>query len=159
MSRFKKKNQGKFKAINTASLPDIVFMLLFFFMVSTTMKEVEMKIRLRMPEGTELTRLERKSLVTYIYVGVPMRQFQERFGTEPRIQLNDQFADVDDIQNYIVQERESMSESDRPLMTVSIKADYDCPMGIITDIKQALRRAQALKISYSSRQAAQVPFN
>ncbi len=159
MAKFKKKKKGGAGAINTASLPDIVFMLLFFFMVSTTMKEVELKVLLRMPEATELSKLEKKSLVTYIYVGVPQRQYQGRYGTEPRIQLNDQFANVDDIQSYIVQERESMRESDRPLMTVSLKADYDCPMGIITDIKQALRRAQALKINYSTRMADQMAYN
>ena len=159
MAKFKKKKKGGVGAINTASLPDIVFMLLFFFMVSTTMKEVELKVLLRMPEATELSKLEKKSLVTYIYVGVPQRQYQGRYGTEPRIQLNDQFANVDDIQSYIVQERESMRESDRPLMTVSLKADYDCPMGIITDIKQALRRAQALKINYSTRMADQMAYN
>lgn len=159
MAKFKKKKKGGAGAINTASLPDIVFMLLFFFMVSTTMKEVELKVLLRMPEATELSKLEKKSLVTYIYVGVPQRQYQGRYGTEPRIQLNDQFANVDDIQSYIVQERESMRESDRPSMTVSLKADYDCPMGIITDIKQALRRAQALKINYSTRMANQMAYN
>jgi biopolymer transport protein ExbD len=152
MARFRKKKSGGSGAINTASLPDIVFMLLFFFMVSTTMKEVDLKVRVRSPEATELSKLERKSLVTYIYVGVPNRQYQGRYGTEPRIQLNDQFANVDDIQSYIVQERESLKEIDRPSMRVSIKADYDCPMGIITDVKQALRRAQALGINYSARQ-------
>ncbi|WP_088653339.1 ExbD/TolR family protein [Geofilum rhodophaeum] len=150
MAKFRKKKPSGPGAINTSSLPDIVFMLLFFFMVSTTMKEVDLKVQVRNAEATELTKLEKKSLVTYIYVGVPNRQFQGRFGTEPRLQLNDQFASVDDIQSYIVQERESMKENERQLMTVSIKADYDCPMGIITDIKQSLREAQALKISYSA---------
>lgn len=112
-----------------------------------------------MPEATELAKLEKKSLVTYIYVGVPMPQYQGRYGTEPRVQLNDQFATVDDIQSYIVQERESLKEADRQLMTVSIKADYDCPMGIITDIKQALRKAQALKINYSARQMTEMASN
>ncbi|HHU57605.1 MAG TPA: biopolymer transporter ExbD [Bacteroidales bacterium] len=150
MARFRKKKPSGPGAISTASLPDIVFMLLFFFMVSTTMKEVDLKVQVRNAEATELTKLEKKSLVTYIYVGVPNRQYQGRYGTEPRLQLNDQFASVDDIQSYIVQERESMKENERQLMTVSIKADYDCPMGIITDIKQALRNSQALKISYSA---------
>ncbi|MDG5799199.1 biopolymer transporter ExbD [Marinilabiliaceae bacterium ANBcel2] len=159
MAKFKKKKGGGGQRINTASLPDIVFMLLFFFMVSTTMKEVELMVQTTLPEATELTALEKKSLVTYIYVGVPMRQYQSTHGTEPRVQLNDQFASVDDIQSYIIQERESMRESERPLMTVSIKADYDCEMGIITDIKQALRRSQALRISYSSRQAEDLTYN
>lgn len=159
MSRFKKKKGNASPALNTASLPDIVFMLLFFFMTTTTMKEVELKVTIRSPEATEVTKLEKKSLVTYIYVGTPMRQYQSKFGTEPRIQLNDQFATVDDIQSYIIQERELMKETDRPLMQVSIKADYDCPMGTITDIKQALRRAQALKINYSSRATDKLAYN
>jgi len=120
-------------------------------MVSTTMKEVSMKVRISAPEATELAKLEKKSLVTYIYVGIPTRQYRGLYGTEPRVQLNDQFATVGDIQSYIAQERDAMKENDRPKMTTSIKADFDCPMGIITDIKQALRKAQALKINYSAR--------
>lgn len=152
MAKFRKEGGKPVPAISTASLPDIVFMLLFFFMVSTTMKEVTMKVRISAPEATELAKLEKKSLVTYIYVGVPTRQYQGLYGTEPRVQLNDQFATVGDIQSYIAQERDAMKENDRPKMTTSIKADFDCPMGIITDIKQALRKAQALKINYSARQ-------
>jgi len=157
MAKFRKKKKGGQQAINTASLPDIVFMLLFFFMVTTTMKEVTLKIQMSQPEATEVTKLEKKSLVTYIYVGVPQRQYQSTFGTEPRLQLNDQFATVDDVRNYITQERESMRESDRAKMTVSIKADYDVSMGLITEVKQALREAKALKISYSARKTDQVP--
>jgi biopolymer transport protein ExbD len=159
MAKFKKKKGNSSPALNTASLPDIVFMLLFFFMTTTTMKEVDLKVMIKAPEATEVAKLEKKSLVTYIYVGVPMRQFQSKFGSEPRVQLNDQFATVDDIQSYIVQERELMKENERPLMQVSIKADSDCPMGVITDIKQALRRAQALKINYSSRATDKLAFN
>lgn len=156
MAKFRKKKGGGQQKINTASLPDIVFMLLFFFMVSTTMKEVSLKIQLQQPEATELSKLEKKSLVTYIYIGVPQRQYQSTFGSEPRLQLNDQFATVDDVRSYIIQERESMRENDRSRMTVSIKADYDTPMGIITEVKQTLRKAQALKISYSARQTDDV---
>ncbi len=159
MAKFKKREKSGLGALNTASLPDIVFMLLFFFMVSTSMKEVDLRLMVQTPEATEIEKLEKKSLVTYIYVGVPMRQYQSLHGTEPRIQLNDQFATVDDIQNYISQERESMKENERPLMTVSIKADHNCPMGIITDIKQALRTSQALKINYSSRYVDRLSYN
>lgn len=149
MAKFRKEKKGGSQQLNTASLPDIVFMLLFFFMVSTSMKEVEMMVRIKTPEATELSKLEKKSLVSYIYVGVPMNT--GKYGSEPRIQLNDTYSTVDDIQSYILQEREGMKEADRPKMTVSIKADYDVQMGVITDIKQALRKAQALKISYSAR--------
>ncbi len=156
MAKFRKKKSDSGQAINTASLPDIVFMLLFFFMVSTTMKEVDLKVQVRAPEATELAKLEKKSLVTYIYVGVPKGPYKGLYGSEPRVQLNDQFATVADIQSYIAQEREDMREADRPKMTTSIKADYDCPMGIITEIKQALRKAQALKINYSARQKTEM---
>ncbi len=155
MAKFRKKKSGGQQEINTASLPDIVFMLLFFFMVSTTMKEVSLKVKIKVPQATELAKLEKKSLVTYIYVGVPTNQYKALYGSEPRVQLNDQFATVGDIQSYIAQEREGMKESDRPKMTTSIKADFDCPMGIITDIKQALRKAQALKINYSAAKKAE----
>jgi biopolymer transport protein ExbD len=158
MAIFRKKKGSGTQAINTASLPDIVFMLLFFFMVTTTMKEVALKVQLQQPKATELTKLEKKSLVTYVYVGVPQRQYQATFGSEPRLQLNDQFSTVDDIRSYIVQERESMRENERAKMTVSIKADFDTPMGIITEVKQALREAQALKISYSARKVSELPM-
>lgn len=150
MATFRRKGKKGTGAINTSSLPDIIFMLLFFFMVSTTMKEVTLKVAIKVPTATEITKLERKSLVTNIFVGKPLRQFRSTFGSEPRIQLNDAFSTVKDIESYIAQERESMKESDRPKMTVSIRADWDTPMGTITDIKQALRNAQALKISYSA---------
>ncbi len=151
MARFKRKGKGGMPAISTASLPDIVFMLLFFFMVSTTMREVDLKIKVRLPEATEIKKLEKKSLVSYIYVGAPIKAYQAKLGTEPRLQLNDEISAVSDVVNYISAEREKMDEADIPFMTTSIKADMDVKMGIITDIKQELRKAQALKINYSTR--------
>jgi biopolymer transport protein ExbD len=148
MAVLRKSSKGGNQKLNTSSLPDIVFMLLFFFMVSTSMKEVTMIVSVTLPKATEVTKIENKSLVSYIYVGEPMQK--KKFGSEPRIQLNDSFATVDEIGNYILQERENMKESDRPKMTVSLKADAKIQMGTITDIKQALRKAQALKITYAS---------
>lgn len=150
MSKFKQKVKSGVGAINTSSLPDIIFMLLFFFMVSTSMKDVTLKVAIKVPEATEVSKLERKSLVTSVFIGKPLKQFRSTFGSEPRIQLNDAFASVKDIESYIAQEREGMKENERNKMTVSIRADWDTPMGTITDVKQALRKAQALKISYSS---------
>lgn len=151
MSKFKKKTGGGTPAISTASLPDIVFMLLFFFMVTTVMREVTLLVENTKPNATEIKKLERKSLVTYIYVGQPKILLQSTFGTEPRIQLNDAFASVNQIQEFVLSEREAINEAERPLMTVSIKADEKVKMGLITDIKQELRRAEALKINYSTR--------
>lgn len=151
MSKFKKKTGGGTPAISTASLPDIVFMLLFFFMVTTVMREVTLKIENTKPFATEIKKLERKSLVTYVYVGKPKAAYVPQVGSEPRVQLNDAFARVNEIQNFVITEREAINEAERPLMTVSIKADEDVKMGLITDIKQELRKANSLKINYSTR--------
>ncbi len=152
MSKFRKKGGKELPPISTASLPDIVFMLLFFFMVSTTMREVTYMVQIRLPEATELSKLEKKSLVSYIYVGEPLLQYQRTFGVAPRIQLNDQFANVADIQDYIIAERESRNEAERNMLITSLKVDENTNMGIVTDIKQELRKSAALHINYSSRQ-------
>lgn len=150
MAVIRKAEKREMPALSTSSLPDIIFMLLFFFMAVTTMKEVTYKVRISPPSATELQKLENKSLVRYIYVGEPMKEYREQFGSATRIQLNDQFADVTEIENFITMERTAMKEEDQNVMTVSIKADKDTKMGIITDIKQALRRAYALKINYQA---------
>ena len=150
MSKFQRKDKGKMPGISTASLPDIVFMLLFFFMVSTTMREVTINVLQRLPAATEVRKLEKKSLVSYIYIGQPRTSFQRLLGTEPRIQLNDQFATTEDIFAFIASEREARDESEIPFMTTSLKVDNEVRMGVVDDVKQALRRANALKINYST---------
>ncbi len=151
MSKFRKSGTRELPPVSTASLPDIVFMLLFFFMVSTTMREVTINVSQRLPEATELSKLEKKSLVSYIYVGEPKPQFQKTFGVAPRIQLDDQWANVEDIQDFIIKEREAHDEAERPLMITSLKIDENTKMGIVSDIKQELRKSAALHINYSSR--------
>ncbi len=135
--------------LNTSSLPDLIFTLLFFFIIVTTMREVRLKVEFTLPQGTELEKLEKKSLVTFIYVGRPAAPYRERLGDEPRIQLNDAFATPEDIPEYIAGERARMSEADRPLMQVSLKVDESTRMGLVTDIKKALQQANALNINYS----------
>ena len=142
-------------AITSSSLSDIVFMLLFFFMVTTHMRETENKVSVKVPEASEVVKLERKDLNSYINIGTPIRALQAQFGTEPRIQLNDSFKTTTDIRDFIAAERESKSEQDRQFMTVSIRADQDVRMGIVSDVKQELRRCSALKIMYSARRPAE----
>lgn len=148
MARFKKKKGTGAQKINTSALPDIIFMLLFFFMVTTVMREVTLIVKVRPPDAIAVQKLEKKSLVSYIYVGSPTRPAM--FGTESRIQLNDSFAKIDDIQDFIVSEREARDEADRKFLTTSIKADQDTRMGVVTDIKQELRKIGAFKINYSA---------
>lgn len=150
MGKFNKAGGREMPELNTSSLPDLVFAFLFFIMMVTTMREVTLKVVFRAPQATELQKLEKKSLVTFLYVGEPSQEFRAKMGTETRLQLNDQFAEISEIQDYIGQEKSSMKEEDQPFMTVSIKADRDTKMGVITDVKQALREAYALKISYSA---------
>ena len=152
MSKFKKNKKGGTPPISTASLPDIVFMLLFFFMVTTVMRETEMLVDNQLPQATEVKKLERKSLVSYIYVGAPRGNNRKvKYGTKAKIQLNDAYANISDIQAFIIAERESRAEEEIPLLTTSIKADIDVKMGIVSDIKQELRKAQSYKINYSTR--------
>ena len=150
MGKFNKGEKKGMPELNTSSLPDLIFTMLFFFMIVTTMREVTLKVQFQTPAATELEKLEKKSLVTFIYIGKPTQELQAKMGAETRIQLNDRFADVSEVQDYIYQERELMNESDQPFMQVSIKADKDTKMGIITDVKQALRQSYALNISYSA---------
>jgi len=130
-------------------LPDIVFMILFFFMAVTTMRETDVMVKVRIPEATEGKILEKKSLASFIYIGEPLETFQALYGTEPKIQLNDTFKEIGDIQDFIAQEREQLNEADKTKMIVVLKIDRDTKMGIVTDVKQALRRASALKIMYA----------
>ena len=103
-----------------------------------------------MPEGKHLTRLTKKSAVSHIYIGKPTKDQQSKVGTGTQIQLNDKFATAPEVMDYMSAEKKRMSPEDQKLMTVSIKADKDTKMGVITDVKQALRQAKALKISYSA---------
>ncbi len=148
MARFRKEGGKKNPKINTASLPDIIFMLLFFFMVTTVMRETTLFVRTSLPSATEIQQLERRSLVSFIYIGPPLQS--QVFGTEPRIQLYDSFATVDDIASFIESERQATAEAERPLMTTSLKVDRDTRMGIVTDVKQELRMVNALRVNYST---------
>ena len=152
MAQIRRDEKRSTPQLSTSSLPDIIFMLLFFFMAVTTMKEVTYKVRIFPPTASEIQKLENKSLVRYIYIGEPQKEFQTQFGTATRIQLNDQFADISEIESFVTMERSAMKEEDQNLMTISIKADKHTKMGIITDVKQALRRAYALRINYQASQ-------
>lgn len=152
--KFKSKRDRKMGGFSTSSMSDIVFMLLFFFMVTTTMRDEELLVQIKLPEATEIAKLERKDLTSYINVGAPTAQRQSQYGTDTRLQLNDKYATVDDIRDFVASERDNKSEENRPLLTVALKIDEGTKMGIVTDVKQELRRCNALKINYLANQAA-----
>ncbi len=156
MSKFAKKKNTGIPKINTSSLPDIIFMLLFFFMVSTTMRETEVQVAVKVPEATEVRKLEQKSLVSYIYIGRPSKALQGIYGSEPMIQMNDKLVNAEGIPtesvlDFVLFEREKLPEIDKSKMIISLRIDSNIPMGKVDDVKQALRRAKALIINYSAR--------
>jgi hypothetical protein len=151
MSRFKKKRGKSSPAIQTASLPDIIFMLLFFFMVVTVLRDAEIIVQVTTPEATEMTSLERKSLVNYIYIGRPIERYQHIYGTSPRIQLGDAIRDPQDIRFFIEEHRLRVPENQIPAITTSLRVDGQVTMGIVTDVKTELRKVEQYKVNYSAR--------
>lgn len=148
MGKFGKKSNTS-QEIPTAALPDIIFMLLFFFMVTTVMREVTLMVEQDLPKAVQLQKIERKSLVSYIYIGEPKKA--SLFGTEPKIQVNDVFIEPKDIVRFVNTEKDKLDEVLRDQITMALKVDINTKMGIVTDIQQELKEANARKLLYSSR--------
>lgn len=146
MAKFGKKEKPQ-PGISTASLPDIVFMLLFFFMVSTVMRQADLLVNVSLPQATQLEKLANKSLVSYIYLGPPS---DPALGSEPKIQVNDVFVTEGDIIQFIAEEKANQDEALKDKIVVSLRADREVKMGIITDIKLKLREADARRLNYAS---------
>ena len=150
MSKFHKK-RGKAKpTISTASLPDIVFILLFFFMVITKMRETELMVSVQVPKATELEKLQQKSLVHFIYIGRPQARYQEVYGTAPRIQLNDRFSKLEDLPIFVENHKQTVSFNLRKRVTSSLRVDGKITMGIVQDVKTQLRKIGQLKVNYAA---------
>lgn len=148
MAGFKKKESREMPEMNTSSLPDLIFTILFFFMIVTTMREVTLKVKFTVPAGTELEKLAKKNTVSFIYVGPPTDQLRAQMGSGTRIQLNDRYAEPKEVMDFVAQERQGMTNQAE--QTISIKADQNTQMGYITDIKEVLRKSWALRLNYSS---------
>lgn len=151
MSKFTKKRGKSSPEVSTASLPDIIFMLLFFFMVVTVLRDAELKVSVNTPYASELTKLEEKSLVNYLYIGRPMKKYQELYGTKPRLQLGDKFASIAEIPLFLNQHKLKVPEAQRPRITSSLRVDGEVTMGIVQDVKTELRKSGQLKVNYSAK--------
>jgi len=147
MSKFRKKPK-KDPEIPTAALPDIIFMLLFFFMVTTVLRETTINVKQHIPKATELRKLQRKSLVSYLYMGQP--QNTAMFGDEPKIQANDVFIEVRDVIMWVEKEKNKLDEVERDQITIAFKIDEKVKMGLISDVQMKLRKANARKLMYST---------
>jgi len=155
MARFKKEGKKDLPEINTGSMSDIIFMFLFFFMVITNMRETDVKVKFTMPSASEIQKLEKKSLVATIYMGMPKSENENTLPPgKVSVQLNDQTVKqenlVRDVRDFIAVEKESRSDEDRQKLTFSIKADQDIQMRYINLIKAELRANNALKINYAT---------
>jgi len=151
MSKFKKDGGKTLPAISTASLPDIIFILLFFFMVVTQMRDTELKVKVKTPFATELNKLEEKSLVNYLYIGRPTERYTPVYGTRPRLQLGDKFSEVNEIPLFLERHKVKVPESRHGQITSSLRVDGEVTMGIVQDVKTQLRKYGQLKINYSSK--------
>jgi biopolymer transport protein ExbD len=151
MSKFKKKKGGELPAISTASLPDIVFMLLFFFMVATVMRDSTLMVNNSLPTADQVQKLDKKDRVMYIYAGKPSSRYEDKYGSAARIQLNDKFSVVEDVGAFVLAERASKRQELQNVLTTALKVDGDTKMGLVSDIKQELRKVNALKLNYTTR--------
>ena len=152
MSKFKKKKGGGTPGISTASLPDIVFMLLFFFMTATTMKDSDLKIENKLPKANQTAKLYKKSFIMYVYAGQPSARYAATLGVSDRIQLGDKISSTADIRNFVIAERASRNSEDEKYLTASLKIDKNVKMGVVQDIKTELRKMEQLKVNYTTSQ-------
>lgn len=159
--------------LNTASLPDLIFTVLFFFMIVTHMRTTTSKVKYALPQGTELKRLVKKSAVTYIYIGRDMPKTTRETSTvvspntssasSPntstassmdvsayKVQLNNRVGTIDEVASFVANEKKRMNPDDQVKMTVSIKADRSTPMYVINAVKRAVRAGGATRINYSA---------
>lgn len=136
MSKFKKKQAATKQSIPTASLPDIIFMLLIFFMVSTVLREFDVKVKYSLPSAVQIEKIDNKRLVTYIWVG-----------NDGRVQIDDNLILIPEIQSIAGLKRQQV-----PNVIMSLRIDEGSKMGIVTDIQQQLRKGDALRINYSALQ-------
>ncbi len=147
MSKFRKKAKPS-ADIPTASLPDIIFMLLFFFMVTTVLRETEIMVNQVLPRATQLSKLQKKSLVSHIYIGKP--KVTSKYGSEPKIQVDDVLIEPKDIVLWVARKKDELDEVERDQITISLKIDHQAKMGIVSDVQQQLREANARKIMYAT---------
>ena len=147
MKTLKKYSANERPEISTASLPDIIFILLFFFMVVTVLRNSEDLLKIRLPSATELTKLKKQSLINHIYIGKPK---DKRHGEVPKIQINDAFVAVEDIEEAILHCESTAPEHLKSKIINSLKVDEGAHMGIVTDVKLELRKANKLKVNYAA---------
>jgi biopolymer transport protein ExbD len=143
-AHFKKKTKTK-QEIPTTAMPDIVFMLLIFFMVTTVLREVTLLVKVDFTKAENIQKIDQKRLVSYIYIG-PERLSGNRYG-DTKVQIDDQMiSEVPAIRNIMYDKL-----LEQPKLIVSLRIDQKSEMGLVTDVKEELRKAGTLRINYSTK--------
>ncbi len=147
MSKFKISSSTS-EEIPTSALPDIIFMLLFFFMVTTIVRPHEIMVEQHIPKATQLRKIEKKSLIAHFNIGAPKNTHQ--YGSEPKIQYNDVFIETRQIPQQVEEARARLSEPEKDKLTISLKIDEEVKMGIVSDVETQLKEVNALKVIYNT---------
>ncbi|WP_422358796.1 ExbD/TolR family protein [Reichenbachiella sp.] len=131
--------------ISTASMPDIVFLLLFFFMVTATIKVNEEQLNVQTPNAHSITTVDKKFLIKELFVGFPK---DVRLGTSPRISGNNKWVSLDQIGQWVQEQKSDLGEAYKDQLIVMLKVDEKVDMGLIGDIQMELRKNNARKVLY-----------
>lgn len=156
MAKFTKKKGGELPPVSTASLPDIVFMLLFFFMTVTQMKNSDLMVYNDVPSANQVQKLDKKDPVMYIYAGEPIEKYQAKYGKNAKLQVNDRFATVDEVAPFVLKYKEGLRQELQDIFITALKVDKNAKMGLISDVKEKLREINALKINYITKEGTAV---
>jgi biopolymer transport protein ExbD len=150
MQGFKKKTKTS-QDIPTAALPDIIFILLFFFMVATKERPKEPQIKLRAPKLTQLEKTGKEpDEYLVFFIGKPKNA---AFGKEPKIFIDDAMISVNEISSIIMARRIALKERAN-LLKARIKSDRGVKLGVIIDIKQELRKEGVFRVEYEGIEAS-----
>ena len=147
MSKFNKKKGGELPAVNTASLPDIVFMLLFFFMVVTVLRQDNLLVKNELPKADQVEKLKKDRSV-YIYAGKPSARYEDKYGKEGKIQIGDKYTEISNLKFALEESRRKLLPELQDKVMVALKVDKETNTGLVTDIKQELRELNMLKLIY-----------
>lgn len=152
MAKFTKKKSGDLPPISTASLPDIVFMLLFFFMTVTQMKSSDIMVENQVPTANQIQKLDQKDPVMYVYAGEPLERFQSKYGKNAKVQINDKFSEIKEVAPFVLKYKDGLRQELQDIFITALKVDKNTKMGIISDVKEELRNINALKITYITKE-------
>lgn len=147
--QIRRKKHRSVPGLNMASMPDLIFTVLFFFMIVTHMRNETVKVKLQVPQGTEVTKSSNKFSTINIYIG------RNNYG-DTQIQVNDRMCSLGQVGALVQNLKANLSEESQDNLIINLRADRNTDMGIVNDLKKELRDVGALTIRYSATENAKV---